>query len=86
MCTCDEDVAALRVELAHWKANHDNAVRIKRAVLDRPDLADQSRSVQALMDHVERLSGCLAFFASVIKSGERWTETCQAEYDKARMR
>lgn len=25
---------------------------------------------------------CLAFFASVIKSGEPWTATCQAEYDK----
>jgi len=25
----------------------------------------------------------IGFFASVIKSGEPWTETCQSEYDKA---
>jgi hypothetical protein len=27
---------------------------------------------------------CLAFFSSVIKSGEPWTPVCQQEYDKAR--
>ncbi|MGQ1888212.1 hypothetical protein [Serratia marcescens] len=26
---------------------------------------------------------CLAFFASVIKSGEPWTDTCQRDYDAA---
>jgi hypothetical protein len=29
------------------------------------------------------LGRVLGFFASVIKSGEPWTATCQAEYDKA---
>lgn len=29
------------------------------------------------------LMNCLAFFASVIKSGEPWTETCQRDYDTA---
>lgn len=33
---------------------------------------------------IRRLTECLAFFASVIKSGEPWTDACQAEYDKAR--
>ena len=32
----------------------------------------------------ERLDRCLAFFASVIKSGEPWTETCEREYAAAR--
>ena len=31
-----------------------------------------------------RLERCLGFFASVIKSGEPWTEACQREYDAAR--
>ena len=31
----------------------------------------------------ERLDRCLAFFASVIKSGEPWTETCEREYAAA---
>jgi hypothetical protein len=30
------------------------------------------------------VSECLGFFASVIKSGEPWTETCQRKYDEAR--
>ena len=29
-------------------------------------------------------SRALGFLASVIKSGEPWTESCQAEYDGAR--
>lgn len=29
------------------------------------------------------LHQCVNFFASVIKSGEPWTETCQLEYNKA---
>jgi len=32
---------------------------------------------------IDRLRGCLGLFASVIKSGEPWTEICQREYDKA---
>ncbi len=32
----------------------------------------------------QRLAECLGFFASVIKSGEPWTETCQQAYDAAR--
>jgi hypothetical protein len=31
----------------------------------------------------DKLRETLAFFASVIKSGEPWTETCQQEYDAA---
>lgn len=27
---------------------------------------------------------CLAFFASAIKSGENWTETCEAEFERVR--
>ncbi len=29
------------------------------------------------------VSDCLAFFASVIKSGEPWSETCEAMYREA---
>jgi len=40
--------SALRDEVAKWKANHDNQVAIKRAVLDRPDLGDRAASVLKL--------------------------------------
>lgn len=35
------------------------------------------------MEREERLRRCLGFFASVIKSGEPWTDTCQKDYDEA---
>lgn len=43
----------------HWKANHDNQVAIKHAVLDRPDLGDQSRSVLALTAERDELRAAL---------------------------
>ena len=36
-----------------------------------------------LAGRVAMLERCVAFFASVIKSGEPWSETCEAEYRKA---
>ena len=32
---------------------------------------------------ITKLQRCLGFFASVIKSGEPWTNSCQREYDLA---
>jgi len=43
-----EVMADLRQDVAAWKANHDNQVAIKRAVLDRPDLGERAKSVVAL--------------------------------------
>lgn len=31
----------------------------------------------------DRLLRCLSFFATTIKAGERWSETCEREYDQA---
>jgi hypothetical protein len=36
-----------------------------------------------LVKRVSVLEGCLRFFASVIKSGEAWTATCEAQYRAA---
>jgi hypothetical protein len=33
---------------------------------------------------ISRLRRTIAFFASVIKAGEPWTEACEREYDRAR--
>ncbi len=30
----------------------------------------------------DRLLRCLSFFATTIKAGERWSETCEREYDQ----
>lgn len=39
--------AAIR-DRDHWRANHDRAVETKRAVLDRPDLAERASLVRRL--------------------------------------
>ena len=37
-------------------------------------------------DAEDRLRRCLALFASVIKSGEPWTDTCEREFRAAMAR
>lgn len=39
----------------NWKANHDNQVKIKAAVLDRPDLGDRATKVTKLVAELEHL-------------------------------
>lgn len=58
----EDQVASLKTQLAdmkderdHWKANHDNQVAIKRALLDRPDLAERAKAVQSLVDERDAL-------------------------------
>jgi hypothetical protein len=45
---CKQLAEAIK-ERDHWKANHDNQKEIKRAVLDRPDLAERAALVQKLI-------------------------------------
>lgn len=40
---------ALQDQVAHWKANHDNQVAIRAAVMDRPDLGDRAKRVADLI-------------------------------------
>jgi hypothetical protein len=48
-----------RKETLHWRANHDNQAKIKAAILNRPDLGDRARKVQALMEENRRLKEAL---------------------------
>ena len=43
----DTEIERLAAEAAHWRANCANAVALKRELLDRPDLADRAKSIQA---------------------------------------
>jgi hypothetical protein len=43
---------------------------------------DQER-IEELSTALSKARRCLGFFASVIKSGESWTATCQREFDNA---
>jgi hypothetical protein len=46
-------------------------------------VVDYLKTEASLRAELAAARRCLAFFASVIKSGEPWTATCQAEYDAA---
>lgn len=41
-------IRQLTSQCTHWKDNHDNQVKIKAALLDRPDLKDRAPRVVAL--------------------------------------
>ncbi|EBS3868400.1 hypothetical protein LUU99_003768 [Salmonella enterica subsp. enterica serovar Newport] len=46
-------------------------------------LANAESKCRALAAENSSKSRCLGFFASVIKSGEKWTSVCEHEYSKA---
>lgn len=54
-------------------ANKAEAEGAARAAEDRDKALDRAR----------RLGECLAFLASVIKSGEPWSQTCERMYREA---
>ncbi len=48
------------------------------------DVLDQLvKKLAEVVKDKEKAQRCLGFFASVIKSGESWTKTCQRDYDAA---
>ena len=46
-------------------------------------VTELQEQVRALAAEGKKKSNCLAFFASVIKCGESWSDTCQRDYDAA---
>jgi hypothetical protein len=53
--------------------------KVKRNILTELSLA----SLLADRERVKELESALCFFASVIKSGERWSDVCEAVFNKA---
>jgi hypothetical protein len=46
-------------------------------------IMEAAAEIETLRAENERLRSCLGFFASVIKSGERWSEMCEDRYRAA---
>ena len=46
-------------------------------------LREKDVTATTFMNQVKKLHILAGFLSSVIRSGEPWTETCQAEFDKA---
>jgi hypothetical protein len=87
-----ELVEAVEEVTIDWKAiaqaHNDSLVeRIAEnaKLLERIRFADQEFAAECagLRAENERLRECLGFFASVIKSGEQWSGSCEREYRAA---
>ncbi len=57
----------------------DIASAVSALIKERDELSEQ---ITELIEQRARLQSTLGFFASVIKSGEPWSETCQKAYDE----
>lgn len=87
----EEVVTWLAQQHAHLQEQvRDSTERAERlhgmfnAALDKQ--GELQEQVKTLADDNSAKGQCLAFFASVIKSGESWSSTCQREYDAAQLR
>ena len=66
-------VAQAEAERDAWKANHDNQVAIKRAIMDRPDLGDRAASVMALVaERDEARANLLAALKEAREDIDHW--------------
>lgn len=62
----DRQIAELQRQVDQWKANHDNQVKLKAMLMDRPDLKERAKLVAEMAAEVERLKeACAKEFASV---------------------
>lgn len=52
---CLECVRKLSRDRDAWKASHDNQVKLRRALMDRPDLKERATLVQKMADELETI-------------------------------
>jgi hypothetical protein len=48
-----EVIKEIADERDHWKANHDNQVKLKETLTERPDLRERSAKMNELMDKLD---------------------------------
>lgn len=76
---------ALAAERAHWKEWADKPVTFLavHGWTYPAEVGQKTDACEAATDHaLTTLEQAVAFFASVIRSGEPWTAQCQATYDQ----
>lgn len=54
-----EQIIKLTKDRDMWKANHDNQVKLKSAIIDRLDCGDRARKVVALFDRIKELESAI---------------------------
>lgn len=66
----ERELNEARAEAATWKANHDNQVALKSAIIQRPDLGDRSERVQSLIQERDALCKALELIEDRFVDGE----------------
>lgn len=64
----DIRIEDLKEEVAHWKSNHDNQVKLKTQPMDRPDLKDRAASIQKLQDKISEQNKLIGEFMQLAKN------------------
>jgi phage shock protein A len=68
----------LQLQVGDWKDAAEQTIAAARGTMI--DAAGE-RQLRELVEERTELCKTVAFFASVIKSGESWSDTCQTMYD-----
>jgi len=54
-----EELEKAKKEVEAWKANHDNQVKLKAILMDRPDLKDRAKRMQELIAELTKAENAL---------------------------
>ena len=73
-----EDVVAV---LTMLRSAHGNS--FGRVAMSMTEVRRAADVIESLLESNAKRGRCLAFFRSVILSGEQWSATCDAEFDAA---
>ncbi len=69
------EIEDLKAEAAKWKANHDNQVKLKSLLINRPDLGERAPRIQKMLDENAKLRAAAdAMFAALNDCRE---DTCE---------
>lgn len=77
--TVEQDISAAVDTIKRLKFENE---RLKAGAFDRIAVSIQER--EQLKSALEKSRRTLCFFASVIKSGEAWSETCEKEFRESK--
>jgi len=55
----EKEINDLKNQVKHWKSNHDNQVKIKSILIQRPDLRDRANRIQKLIEDNKSINSLL---------------------------
>ena len=68
--------APLQKEIDKWKASHDNQVKLRRMLMDRPDLKERATLVSGLIEENQKLQKEIERLRGEVEKAWRWAGCC----------